>query len=195
MPGLRETQKAEKRSNLLQAAYTCFLEKGLHKTSIDDIVARAKVAKGTFYLYFKDKTSLFDQLCMEVSKKVLCHAYRQVKEQQVSEYIDSVIAFVDAILEYFKEHKRILMLLEKNFSWPLIEQEIQTTENTEFRELLEFFMNNPYHREEKEAAFRYLFSIVSLCGSVGYSSIILEQPDTIDHMKPVLYEMIRRILR
>ena len=49
MPGLREVQKAEKKANLLQAAYTCFLEKGIHKTSIDDIVARANVAKGTFY--------------------------------------------------------------------------------------------------------------------------------------------------
>ncbi|MFR8002431.1 MAG: TetR/AcrR family transcriptional regulator [Hydrogeniiclostridium sp.] len=195
MPGLREVQKAEKKANLLQAAYTCFLEKGIHKTSIDDIVARANVAKGTFYLYFKDKASLFDQLCIEVSKRVLRHAYQKVKEQKLTEYTDIVIGFLDAVIEYFKTHKATLMLLEKNFSWPLIEQNLQTSENEDLQDIRETLLKNPYHPEEEEQAFQYLFSIVALCGSVGYSSIIRGEPDTIDHMKPILYTMIRRILR
>ncbi|MGM9622257.1 MAG: hypothetical protein ACI3X2_02920, partial [Butyricicoccus porcorum] len=40
-----------------------------------------------------------------------------------------------------------------------------------------------------------IFIIVEMCGTVCYSSIIEGRPDTIDNMKPLLYRMIRRLLR
>ena len=53
--GTVEGKKQEKRRALLEAAYDLFLERGAAKTSVEDITSRAKVAKGTFYLYFQDK--------------------------------------------------------------------------------------------------------------------------------------------
>lgn len=57
-------KKAERRQDLLRAARTVFAEKGYHEAKIDDIVALAKVAKGTFYLYFPDKRSVFAELVL-----------------------------------------------------------------------------------------------------------------------------------
>jgi AcrR family transcriptional regulator len=54
--------KAERRQGLLRAARSVFAEKGYHEAKVDDIVALAKVAKGTFYLYFPDKRSIFAEL-------------------------------------------------------------------------------------------------------------------------------------
>jgi AcrR family transcriptional regulator len=54
--------KLERRQDLLRAARTVFAEKGYHEAKVDDIVALAKVAKGTFYLYFRDKRSVFAEL-------------------------------------------------------------------------------------------------------------------------------------
>jgi AcrR family transcriptional regulator len=54
--------KAERRKELLHAARDVFATKGYHDAKIDDIVAAAKVAKGTFYLYFPDKRSVFSDL-------------------------------------------------------------------------------------------------------------------------------------
>jgi AcrR family transcriptional regulator len=54
--------KAERRLELLRAARDVFATKGYHDAKIDDIVAAAKVAKGTFYLYFPDKRSVFEEL-------------------------------------------------------------------------------------------------------------------------------------
>src|ERR1700752_90645 len=54
--------KTERRQVLLRAARDVFATKGYHEAKIDDIVARAKVAKGTFYLYFPDKRSVFSEL-------------------------------------------------------------------------------------------------------------------------------------
>ncbi len=54
--------KAERRQDLLRAARDVFATKGFHDAKIDDIVAAASVAKGTFYLYFQDKRSIFSEL-------------------------------------------------------------------------------------------------------------------------------------
>ena len=54
--------KAERRRVLLRAARDVFATKGYHEAKVDDIVSLAKVAKGTFYLYFPDKRSVFSEL-------------------------------------------------------------------------------------------------------------------------------------
>lgn len=54
--------KTERRQVLLRAARDVFATKGYHEAKVDDIVALAKVAKGTFYLYFPDKRSVFSEL-------------------------------------------------------------------------------------------------------------------------------------
>ncbi|HSO00045.1 MAG TPA: helix-turn-helix domain-containing protein [Candidatus Nanopelagicales bacterium] len=54
--------KLDRRLELLRAARTVFAERGYHEAKIDDIVALAGVAKGTFYLYFRDKRAIFGEL-------------------------------------------------------------------------------------------------------------------------------------
>lgn len=53
-----EENKKRKKTALLDTAYHLFTQNGYQKTSISDIVSQAGVAKGTFYLYFKDKTDI-----------------------------------------------------------------------------------------------------------------------------------------
>lgn len=63
-------KKALKRQRLLDAAYDLFQKKGAAGTTIDDIVKQAKVAKGTFYLYFHDKNSILDALVFNICHRV-----------------------------------------------------------------------------------------------------------------------------
>lgn len=62
--------KAERRAELLRAARDVFVTKGFHDAKVDDIVARASVAKGTFYLYFPDKRSVFAELVDGLFKRL-----------------------------------------------------------------------------------------------------------------------------
>ncbi len=56
--GRRELKKELTRQALLSAAAGLFADHGYDETTIDDIVARASVAKVTFYYYFKSKEEL-----------------------------------------------------------------------------------------------------------------------------------------
>ena len=66
---MEEDNKLEKERRLLDTAFKLFTEKGVKDTSIQDIVDNANVAKGTFYLYFKDKYEIRDVLIANH----LCH--------------------------------------------------------------------------------------------------------------------------
>ena len=54
--------REQRRAQILAIAATVFAEKGYHDAKIEDIVARARVARGTFYLYFEDKRAIFEEL-------------------------------------------------------------------------------------------------------------------------------------
>lgn len=57
---------AATRRALLDAALSSFLEHGFADTRISDVAARAGVAKGTTYLYFSDKVTLFGEVLRTV---------------------------------------------------------------------------------------------------------------------------------
>ncbi len=58
----REDNKARKREKLETEGLKLFLEHGYDRASIEQVVAAADVARGTFYLYFPDKLALFETL-------------------------------------------------------------------------------------------------------------------------------------
>ena len=55
----RRRRPDERPSQILEAALDVFGEKGLAAARLDDIARRAKLAKGTIYLYFPNKDELF----------------------------------------------------------------------------------------------------------------------------------------
>ena len=61
-PPRREAQGSDKRELILAAALDEFSQNGFASARLDDVAKRANVAKGTIYLYFKDKESLFQEL-------------------------------------------------------------------------------------------------------------------------------------
>lgn len=54
--------KAERRQQILNVARDVFARRGYHAAKIEDIVAAASIARGTFYLYFEDKRAIFEEI-------------------------------------------------------------------------------------------------------------------------------------
>ncbi|NPU85966.1 MAG: TetR/AcrR family transcriptional regulator [Syntrophaceae bacterium] len=60
--GVAERKQTERNARvklILDSAAAVFREKGFRDSTIEDIAARAKIAKGTIYLYFKSKSDLY----------------------------------------------------------------------------------------------------------------------------------------
>lgn len=188
-----EMNKRKKENSFYEAAYDLFTTKGIHNTAINDIVKKAGVAKGTFYLYFKDKYDLLDKIVLNKSAHVLCEAVKYNRLHSFPTFEEELLSFVNYIIEYFKGDKLLLKLIYKNLSWGTFKKAYKDYE--EIHEIYQMFERG-YEGSSipKEQVEKILFMIVELTGSVCYSCIILNEPTNIDEMKPVLFDTIKKMI-
>lgn len=62
--------RAARRKHILYCAKQVFSKKGFHNASVSDIVDRAGIARGTFYLYFTSKRDIFDSLMEDLLQEL-----------------------------------------------------------------------------------------------------------------------------
>lgn len=102
--------KEERRRQILDAALAEFSEAGYHATKVSDIVARAGIAQGTFYLYFKDKRSIFEELLSTFFQKISASITRIEVSQPIFEQIHQNIHNVMSTLLAERRFTKILLL-------------------------------------------------------------------------------------
>jgi AcrR family transcriptional regulator len=76
-PTLREEQKRFTRNRLIEAAFEILSEYGYAASTVDQIVAAAGASRATFYLHFKSKTDIVQQMTRE-SQGTTFELYEQV---------------------------------------------------------------------------------------------------------------------
>ncbi|MEG2769586.1 MAG: TetR/AcrR family transcriptional regulator [Oscillospiraceae bacterium] len=191
----REQKKREKFQSLVRAAYDLFLEQGFAKTSIDEIVNRANVAKGTFYLYFKDKGDVMQNVSFILCCKVLEDGCTKTADQRTGDFVEDYILVMDYLLDYLANNKLVLQLIGKNFSWPDSPDSMREEDMPNlYKYLKESSERDVFaHRTEKET-YILLFTLTQLCTSLCHSSVLHGQPTPLDELKPFLFNMIRQLL-
>lgn len=185
--------KKEKEDSLYTAAYDLFTTKGIHNTAISDIVKKAGVAKGTFYLYFKDKYDVLDKIILNKSTEILSIAIKKTNSEEFLNFEGKLLYFIDYIIEYLKENKLLLKLIYKDLSWGIIKKAYKDYKeiNEIFGMFEEGFKDSNLDKEDIE---KTLFMIIELTGSVCYNCIVLNEPADIDKMKPILFNTIKKII-
>lgn len=188
-----EKNKRKKENSLYAAAYDLFTTKGINNTAINDIVKQAGVGKGTFYLYFKDKYDILDKIILNKSTQVLGEAIMKTKLQNLESFEEELLYFIDYIINFFEKDKLMLKLIYKNLSWGVFRKASKDYDEVHeiYRMFKEGYKDTSLPNEDVD---KLLFMIVDLTGSVCYSSIILNEPASMDEMKPILFSIIRKIV-
>lgn len=101
--GKRKTRRGalnrvERRQQILQAARDVFARLGYHQSTIDDIVAEAGVARGTYYLYYEDKRAVFSDLIDRFAQRISMAITRIVPDDPNRPVVDQVRENIRAIL-------------------------------------------------------------------------------------------------
>jgi AcrR family transcriptional regulator len=90
--------KAARRQQLLEVARDVFSKRGYHAAKVEDIVAAAGVARGTFYLYFEDKRAIFaeivDRMLTRVGMTITRVDVKQPVPPQVADNIRRIVALL-----------------------------------------------------------------------------------------------------
>ena len=117
-----DDNKKQKESTLLETAFHLFTGKGFAKTTISDIVQQAGLAKGTFYLYFKDKYDLRDKLIVYKANQLFDDAHRALEKANVSSFEDELLFTTDYIIERFQKNHFFMEFIAKNLSWGIFKK-------------------------------------------------------------------------
>lgn len=190
MTQLIAQKKENKRRALLDSAYKLFSEKGVSQTSIAEICKGAGIAKGTFYLYFKDKEDILRALTAKISSTILDRAYAKIKDKS-ADLVASANDMADYLMDLFKNEPDLVKILKKDFVWPISEVDFITSDNPTMKAIREKIIS--FSKEtgisEHQILVR-LYSLLSMICSVSYSAIIDHFPGNLDSMRSEIHAMI-----
>jgi len=182
-------KKEEKRRKLIEAAYQLFTMKGIANTSIAEICKDAGMAKGTFYLYFKDKGDIARSLNRKLSYQILKETYQSVNESD--SFINKAITMAESLINEFESDHNLVKLLQKDFVWPMDEESFLESDDELIIKIRTDILS--YEKESGISSHQILvrlFSLISMIYSVCYSCIIDKFPADINTLKPEIYSMI-----
>lgn len=195
MENSQENKKLIKENKLLDTAFELFTEKDIKFTSIQDIVDKAGVAKGTFYLYFKDKYDLRDTLITKKSRKLFNDALNSLNKKKIDRFDDQIIFIINHVIDKLTKDPLLLKFISKNLSWGIYNKNMLKLTDKDNTGLLAMFLNgakeNNINLKNSEIT---LFMIIELVGSTCFTSILYKEPVSIEEYKPYLYETIKNML-
>jgi AcrR family transcriptional regulator len=99
------------RTRLLEAAEQVFADVGYHEASIVKITEAAGVAQGTFYLYFEGKKQVFDELVVDLNRRVR-HAMKEASSKGTTRVESEILGFA-AYFRFTSEHKALYRIIRQ----------------------------------------------------------------------------------
>ena len=197
-----KNDKEEKENRLLNTAFRLFTEKGIKDTSIQEIVDNASVAKGTFYLYFRDKYEIRDILIVKKSQKLFEDSLKSLRKNYISDFSDSIIYIINYVIDELTKNPLLLKFISKNLSWGVYNKTVLNIyEKNSKAEKNDFTLHDLFINGIKENNIKLsnpdvtLFMIIELVGSTCFNSILYKEPLPIEEYKPYLYKTIRNLIK
>ena len=176
-----KSSKTDKKNLLIESATELFKTDGIKNTTVSDITQKANVAKGTFYLYFKDKDEIVNTVIIEQAYQMLCTAIRRVEEKQGT-VADKVVMIADELISAFINDAKDIEIVHKNLYRGLFSKE-NGKEGYFSKPVKEFIQK--HGRPDV---------IIEMVGGVCYNSILNKTPYMIEEIKEELFSAIRSIV-
>lgn len=99
----------DKRKLILRIAEKIISKKGYSETTIDEITKRAKIGKGTFYLYFKNKEELFFSIINENLENLVEKIKREV--EKIEDFFEKLKKGIEIYLLYHEKNYYLFKIL------------------------------------------------------------------------------------
>ena len=191
-----EKNKNDKYHRILDAAYELFVERGDTNLPISEIAERAGVAKGTFYLYFRDKKTLKEALIAEKSNQFFRKAMQALRATDIVPFEEQVIFVVNYLINELTDNLAALKLITKNLSFGMFNQKLQGYVEDNQSDILQALLVAARKSGVRLHHPRILlFMIIELTSSTCFSCILESKPLNIDEFKPFLFATIRQMIQ
>ena len=188
-------EETPKRKRLLSSAYHLFTTKGINHTTIQDIVDAAKVAKGTFYLYFEDKYHIQEELIIDKSKELFNAALEELRNHKIKKFDDQIIFIIDYVIDEIIKTPDILNFITKDLALGIYNDKITMLLDTESLGLKSMFLkgikDNKIKLKNPEIT---LFMIIEFVSSTLYSVVTNKINTDIKEYKSYIHKIIKNMI-
>lgn len=196
VPSKRRNKQINKYDRIVESAYQLFLEQGFDQVSIQEIAARAGVAKGTFYLYFQDKERLRECVISQKSNEIFQRALNALHQTDITDFEDQIIFVVDYVTDILAQNREALKLIAKDLSFGFFNQKVSeyfTDEQTDISRILLTAASRSGVQLKNPKILLYM--VIELVSSTCFSCILDAEPLEIAVFKPYLFDAIRALIR
>lgn len=184
----------DKRSRIQLAAMTLFKEHGVEATSVNDIVKHANVAKGTFYVYYKDKNALVSQVLTKQHGALLNELLNRSYITSISKGICWKNAFLDELIAHHREHPILLKTIQKNMPFIFDTEDHRTRVFQEVERLDEFLSTWRRPNETERSLINRFMLVMEIVSVVCFNALSYDHPDMLDQLLPELINAVTCIM-
>lgn len=89
-----DTERTYIKKRLMEEAQACLAQFGMRKTSVDELVRRANIPKGTFYLFYSSKELLFFDVFCTLQDQLQIDLMRRIDELRGNLNADTVTGLI-----------------------------------------------------------------------------------------------------
>ena len=98
------------KEKIVNTAEKLFIKKGYECVSVNEIIREARIAKGTFYHYFRNKEDVLDALIDKVTAQIN-EKLELIIERTDLDSLEKLTECFGAILAYKKVHRKLMKVL------------------------------------------------------------------------------------
>lgn len=176
----------DKRYRIQNAAITLFQEQGVESTSVNEIVKKANVAKGTFYVYYKDKNALISQILTKQHGALINDIVNRSYEKSQACGGCWKKMFVEELIAQHQKDPMLLKTLQKNLSFIFDTEEHRMIVFKEIKRLQEFLLLWKRKEESERDTINRFMLVMEIVSVVCYNALSFHHPDTLDN---ILFEV------
>lgn len=100
------------KKRLLQEGRVCLAQYGIRKTTVDELVKRVNIPKGTFYLFYPSKEMLFYEVLCDIHNELHNILFAQIEKLDGEKNIDTITELLYGL--YKKLNPEFLYMLIDN---------------------------------------------------------------------------------
>ncbi len=102
---------ARRREQILLSAASLFGQRGYHAVSISDIIQAAGIARGTFYLYFKNKHAIFEELLDNLVVNIKSRIHKVDLSETAGPISVQLVSNLTSVFDLLLKNRALLSIL------------------------------------------------------------------------------------
>lgn len=184
----------DKRSRIQEAAAALFKQQGVEATSVNDIVKSANVAKGTFYVYYKDKNALVTQILTKQHGHLLNELLNRSYEVSQQQPCCWKLAFLNELIDHHRNNPLLLKTIQKNMPFIFDTEAHRTTVFQEVQRLPEFLATWRRVGESERNVINRFMLVMEIVSVVCFNALTYDHPDILENILPEVIRSVHAIM-